>query len=273
MNNNIINSLMDVLPILGEMIHEDVSTCVTDREKCIASFINPKVPVSFKAGDVIPKSNPLMLCMEKRKAMHAIVPKEEHSIDFMAIAYPLIDDNNEVIGAVGIGKSIENSMEIDGVAKDISSSIEQTGFAVNNITQSSQEISNSVNDMVSFINNVKNKIDETDKIISFIQHISTQSNLLALNAAIEAARAGESGKGFSVVSSEMRKLAQNSKDSSDDVSKFLREIKEAINDILTRVSKTNSVISNHAASTEEINATIEEINTAFKKLIDLTRVN
>lgn len=61
-----------------------------------------------------------MLCMGKRTSMHAIVPKEEQGIDFMAIAYPLINDDNEVIGAVGIGRSIENSMKIDETDKIIS---------------------------------------------------------------------------------------------------------------------------------------------------------
>lgn len=273
MENNIINSLKDVLPILGDLIREDISTCITDREKCIISFINNNVPVNFKEGDIIPKDNPLFVAMETNKILSAVVPKAAYGIEFMATAYPLTNFKGEVIGAIGLAKSLEKNFKIEEMAKDLFSSLNQTSSAVDEIAKDSQNLSSVINDIKLSANNTKNKINETDTIIGSIQNVASQSNLLALNAAIESARAGEAGKGFSVVSQEMRKLSQNSSESSKQVLKALTEMKKSIDDIMTHINKANLVAENHAAATEEINATIDEITIVSKNLIDLTKIS
>ena len=85
-------------------------------------------------------------------------------------------------------------------------------------------IDHSVKEAESVINGLEHKSKDITNILGVINGIADQTNLLALNAAIEAARAGESGRGFSVVAEEVRKLAVQSSDSAKEIEKLVKEI-------------------------------------------------
>lgn len=71
-------------------------------------------------------------------------------------------------------------------------------------------------------------MEQINQLVDAILHISQQTNLLALNAAIEAARAGESGKGFSVVADEIRKLATQSTEVVADIQRIIQDVRESV---------------------------------------------
>jgi methyl-accepting chemotaxis protein len=98
------------------------------------------------------------------------------------------------------------------------------------------------------------------EIIATVNEIAEQTNLLALNAAIEAARAGEHGKGFSVVASEVKALAEQSKKATAQVRQILGDIQKA----------TNGAVLATEESTKSVNGAIKVINQAGEAIRTLT---
>ena len=185
------------------------------------------------------------------------------------------------------------SMVADG-SKQQSQAIEQAVTAVNQsvavlsdvsknaerATQLSKEAAGTVDDgrqqmkdMVSVVNRIAENSTKINKITEVISNIASQTNMLSLNAAIEAARAGEHGKGFAVVADQVRKLAESSKSSVQEIVDLLSlatrdatdavgaadRVNEEMGKIAVAATETEKMMQGIATSMEEQVATTEEL--------------
>ena len=132
---------------------------------------------------------------------------------------------------------------------------------------------NSLNNVDDSIFKLKKHSVELNFISETIKKIAEQTNLLALNAAIEAARTGEAGRGFSVVSQEIRKLAEKTKMESEKICPLITDILNMINDskeessnIKSKFESVSDMIKSIYSSAEEVTATIEQLNTETSEL-------
>jgi|GEM_PF-3657479 len=106
-------------------------------------------------------------------------------------------------------------------------------------------------------------IGEIEKVIVIINDLNEQTNLLSLNASIEAVRAGEHGKGFAVVAEEVRKLAEQSKESTKD-------IYEVIKKIYAKANLTRNLVENSKNVFKEQSDAVEFANKSFINIIEAT---
>lgn len=93
---------------------------------------------------------------------------------------------------------------------------------VTKLEQEMLKVTKSTKEMSKLIGNLKISSEQIITIVSLVKNIADQTNLLALNASIEAARAGEHGKGFAVVAQEVRKLAEQSKNSVENITNLIQ---------------------------------------------------
>ncbi|TGL99621.1 methyl-accepting chemotaxis protein [Leptospira jelokensis] len=157
----------------------------------------------------------------------------------------------EEMGA-SIDQNAENAKQTDTIATKSAKDAKQGGEAVKNTVKAMKEIA--------------------DKI-SIIEDIAYQTNLLALNAAIEAARAGEHGKGFAVVASEVRKLAERSQKSANEIGtlagssvQIAESAGKLIEEIVPAINKTADLVQEITAASQEQSSGVNEVNKAMGQL-------
>jgi methyl-accepting chemotaxis protein len=147
----------------------------------------------------------------------------------------------EEVGA-GIGRLAENASSIAETVESSRQQAEHGGASIQNAVEQMGSINESVVQTDHIIRLLGDKSQQIGEILHAIQDIAQQTNLLALNAAIEAARAGDHGLGFAVVATEVRKLAEQSSQSSGEIAALLGEIQYGIGDSANAMTKVKEEV-------------------------------
>lgn len=150
-------------------------------------------------------------------------------------------------------------------ANEAVTATEKGGKLVEQLKEKSDAIAVANHSVTEVAHELQEKISSAEEITQIIYQVSSQTNLLALNASIEAARAGEAGRGFSVVADEIRKLADNTKQSIDKITDLLQGVTKL-------ADQTSELVMNSVQASEAQAKYINEVTGSFRSIAGVVDV-
>ncbi|MEQ8664092.1 MAG: methyl-accepting chemotaxis protein [Rhodospirillales bacterium] len=155
-------------------------------------------------------------------------------------------------------RASENVQMMAAAAEELSRSIEAIGLQVSESSQIAAEAvseSEEANRMIQGLVEASQKIGD---VVNLITDIAEQTNLLALNATIEAARAGEAGKGFAVVASEVKNLANQTAKATEEIGSQIADIRNATENSVRAIENTSKTIGRINEISVAISTSVDE---------------
>lgn len=205
----------------------------------------------------------------------------------------LASSSNQIVSAVEEQERISNQQaasvnETTSTVEELNSSSRQSAEQAETASQAAQKVlelaqsgNQAVDESLASMGDVKTKVgaiadqivqlnEKTGQIGSISQLVSdlaNQTNMLALNAAVEAVRAGEHGKGFSVVAAEIRKLADQSKQSADRINVLVRDIQQSITQTVKVTEEGTSTVDSTMGITKNTAEAFAGVSEAINNVV------
>ncbi len=186
------------------------------------------------------------------------VANQSHSITYISDMMNRADEQMTEINDL--------SGDMSKTSQDTSRIVKQNSDRINQMGMQMKIIHTAVQESLETVEALNQSMMEVNNFLSAINQIAAQTNLLALNASIEASRAGEAGAGFSVVASEIKKLAEQSTNTVKHIDSIINDIQAKTELVFKKAGQGTSAVKEGELITNEVLNSFENIKTAFTNI-------
>ncbi len=277
-----INEFADVI----ETVFGEISTTMQDLEK---GDLSHRITSDYQ-GVYLDCKNSINGSFDR---LGGIVSQINDSAGFINNSSQEISSGNNNLSqraeqqAANLQETAASMEQLTSTVKNNAENAQQANQLANNAKDLAEKGSGIVSSAVSAMQEINDSSNKIADIIGVIDEIAFQTNLLALNASVEAARAGDQGRGFSVVATEVRNLAQRSataaRESKELIqtsvqkvksgTEFVNETGVALNEIVSGAKKVGDIVAEIAAASAQQSAGIEQVNHAVSQMDEITQQN
>ncbi|MEC1720879.1 methyl-accepting chemotaxis protein [Schinkia azotoformans] len=266
----LMDALVVVTPFIADILQVDMGFAVTDKEKFIIQKDGKTLKLNISPGDPLKPTSASAEAIRTKKYAVKNMDASLYGLPVRLSGYPIIDENNNVIGSVGIARNIETWTGLNNSAEELSQSSGEVGSIIKLFLEIASQIKSESEALQEKAADINNKFKRSSQILDSIKSIASQTRLIGLNAAIEAARIGDVGRGFGVVADEIRKLSGHSNDASIEIEKTLNDLKIDLQSITDEVTSINNTVISQLEKAKDINTRIERFEEISKLLLQLS---
>ncbi len=225
--------------------------------------------------------------------LHDFMLKVYHSsIENKSVSENLKKDFEKIIKNSENERKIieETTKQSDKIQENLEKSVTESNEIKDNIIRANQNLNETVSLITNTIDKIENNsqnefelanqlkrlsedAEQAKSILDVIKEIAEQTNLLALNAAIEAARAGEHGRGFAVVADEVRKLAERTQKSLEEINATINLIVESIDNSSNQMQKNVETVNEIVNETNTIKVSIQKVTSDMEGVVEVVEFN
>ncbi|WP_371374799.1 methyl-accepting chemotaxis protein [Sporomusa aerivorans] len=278
MRQSRLECLQTVLPLLPLLFVEPVSISLIDLETLVVidkvehpslQNLTTQLPPSFRET----KS---YKALTAGRQVVVRIPKGVHGslVANVTIGVPVFDDDNkQVVAYIGVVCSTEKYDELINSGQEILAAVEELAASTESLDLSGRQLAAMAKKMNADTKQVKEDALAVGSISNEIKKISVSTNILGINAAIESARAGELGRGFNVVATEVRQLAENTKNSVIDIEAKIKHVHQSITGLTGSIKAMSDYCETQAAGIGELKLALAQIARMAENLVKLGTVD
>ena len=257
-NNKLLENYIQALPVIRQLFPQDVFLTVLDAKGVIVGYSIPEdqKPI-MRIGETLRDSTgALSEVLRTGKSKHNYLPAEVMGEAFEGELVPIMDDGR-VVGCVTCTYSVKLKAEMAAITTKFQESVSSIQDSLKKLMGGIESLCTLLSDMGQLTNSVESDVHNAVNVVNIINANASRSNILALNASIEAARSGEFGRGFSVVATEMGKLAKDSGASASEIKDTLSTIMSHLTTIISSIKDASGFADDYRGSIGAIQEILE----------------
>ena len=267
--------------VLAKTLRRPLSMTVQTLKKIAAGNLTERVEVTAtgEVGELVESVN--QITDSYHTTMKQIVDSSEtlsHASEVMSTTAEQLAEAAESAsqrssGVASAAEEMATTMgNVSSTTEDVSSNVSEVATCIKEMTSSIMSVASSAEHSAGIAKRAADSADESNQkvtalgeaareiseVVNVIQDIAEQTNLLALNATIESARAGESGKGFAVVAQEVKQLAQQTTEATEDIRHRIEAVLDTTEQAVESIRGVGEVISEVNGAAQSIAAAVEQ---------------